>query len=519
MPIDFTQLHAPASAPVKPTPGVSAAASFLSTLSLRVGQAVPAQVAEVRALTAQERALIQSLAAPQSNARSGQETPRTLNSALLNPPALKLVTVKMEAGPLALLSALPLVRGDEVLVQRVSAQKLTIVSENGKPLPPGEGHKRPEADLRPSRPAFNQTLREILPRLNAPSLEQQSHSLQQLIRLLPDGALTKTLTESLRALDRHTLAADKLHNLPNSALAGLTKQLIANSGSFWESQLSKQAASPQALPQALLTTDRKAILLGLIQVTLSALQGQSPSAAANSTPDTDAIAQIVKNFTGAHIRQAGPAIATPADTTQAAGTGKPELLDIRHLAPSLTQALLSGATISPQSGEAGSLQTQLLLLIHQLSLNSLAKIRAQQLGIEPKNSRGPDSPANPHHFSVDLPVRWGEQVEHARIRFEEEAASAPSESSSTARAWLVKLHINTAAIGDLYIHLRYFQDRINLNLWGQNEEILSEAKTKLNAVREAMQAAGLEISEVKYFQGKPEGKSNYISYHLVDIKT
>lgn len=71
----------------------------------------------------------------------------------------------------------------------------------------------------------------------------------------------------------------------------------------------------------------------------------------------------------------------------------------------------------------------------------------------------------------------------------------------------------------MYIHLRYFQDRINLNFWGQNEEILSEAKTKLNAVREAMQAAGLEISEVKYFQGKPEGKSNYISYHLVDIKT
>lgn len=291
----------------------------------------------------------------------------------------------------------------------------------------------------------------------------------------------------------------------------MTRHLIAKSGSFLEAQLGKPgrfaSGFAERRPQS-----------GLARPGTAGpgppLQSQTPSVAAASAPDTDAIARIVKNLAGTSRLLTGQSRSAGASVE-----GKAELLDIRHLAPNLTQALLSGATISPQSPEAASVQTQLLLLVLQLAQNSLAKIRAQQLGIEAKSSRPLDSPASSHQVAVDLPVRWGEQIEHARIGIEEDTSSATSESPSTVRTWLVKLHINTAAAGDLYIHLRYCQERIGLSFWAQSETLLSEAKSKLNTVREAMASAGLEVSEVKYFQGRPEGKSNNISYNLVDIKT
>lgn len=173
---------APASAPLRPAQGSSAAARLLSTLSLQVGQAVPARITEVRTLSAQERTLIQSLATSQTagkgSALSPQNPASERPSALLTPSSLRLVTVKIQARQLALLSALPLARGDEVLVQRAGPGKLAIVSENGKPLPPGQVQKGAESGPRsPGSAALNQALREILPRLNGPSLEQQSQSL------------------------------------------------------------------------------------------------------------------------------------------------------------------------------------------------------------------------------------------------------------------------------------------------------------------------------------------------------
>ncbi|MDO3385575.1 hypothetical protein QWI17_06965 [Gilvimarinus sp. SDUM040013] len=582
MPIDFTQLHGKPS--VKPPEGTPNLAKLLSGLSLKLGQSVAAQVTSVRALSLQERSFLQSQATakasaeplptkPQAAPSSSVTVKPALASSLLSQPALRLINVAIQARQVALLSSLPVTKGDAVLVTRAGPQQLVIASENGKPIAPGsntthlEAAKAAGAERVAPAPlpntsalnatatrataaepaALNQTLREIIPRLHSSSIEQQTQPLQQLIKLLPRNKLTAGIDSALKDLAKLSLSTEQIKQTPRDSLGAQAKQLINNSGSFFESNLAKtQTASPSSNLNLLLGSDRKAILLKLAHLVASnmpGLQNQGPMMNTASKgrpqpqpqpqpqPNTDAISQIVRNLQSTHT--AGhpplPGVAPPSTTTSlGASSGpipgsttsvKPELLDIRQLTPSLSQALLYGGTARISTADSATLQTQLILLTHQLTLNSLAKIRGQQVGADTATLRAGE-PASPgSHFSVDLPVRWGEHTDHARISFEEQENEPQPDSPSTARSWLVKLHINTDAIGDLYIHMRYFNEQIGLGIWAQNNKILDEAKTKLDTVSKAMKSAGVILSNVNYYQGKPAGRANELSYNLVDVKT
>ncbi|MBU2887130.1 flagellar hook-length control protein FliK [Gilvimarinus agarilyticus] len=553
MPIDFTQLHAPASANTAAT--TTSTTRLLSNLSLRVGQPVAAEVTGVRVLTGAEKQLMQAQASstgarPSSNALNAIKP--ELATSLLQQSSLKLVNVKIQAQQVALLSALPLAKGDSVWVNRVNPQKLEIMSENGKPVMvnpqsagPKQGSTTATASVlgqmsRPEVAAVQQTLREILPRLQGVSLEQQSQSLQLLSKLLPHNKLANAINESLKALDKQAVPIEVLRTAPQNIAGVAIKQAVNNSGTFFEANLMKLLTGAQGKStELLLNTDRKAILLNLARLTGannlaastqagSIAQGAASQSTSSESASTHSLAQIIKSLM---TPSSTSAASTPASnvnssnnaasplTGHAAQMAKANLLEVNRLLPSLSQAFLSGVTAAPQSAEAASLQTQLMLLTHQLSLNSLAKIRGQQLGADPVNPKSAESVGSSQQFAVDLPVRWGEQTQHARISFEPERDNVNDKTSTQAHAWLVKLHINTEAVGDIYVHIRYCNEQLGLGFWAQDTSVLQEAKAKLETIRQAMQSAGLAITQVNYFQGKPAGNSNELSYNLVDVKT
>ncbi|UTF60699.1 hypothetical protein [Gilvimarinus sp. DA14] len=533
MPIDFTQLYTGMGAKTAArTAGASPQAnSALAQLRLTPGEAVSAEVLNVKSIKPEHQQWLsreQPASLPPANTRPGDARA-----------ALRLATLLIKGQSLPVITREALQPGQQVAVALTSNRQLSLRPETSAatPRPESTGNNRPAV----AAEVLNQALREILPRQAGPSVEPLAAALARVLQKLPQPPGTQPLTQSLQQLAKAPVALRPGVPLEPVQL----KSALEQSGSLFERHLANAKSKGPEAVQQVISTDRKATLLHLAkQVTAQLPAAAQATAPGLKIPATQAalrpreaadVAAIVRllsagsnaqgvNSHGAQAQLSSPVSPTavnPAQGKTPAGSlpAGMDSLSIKGGELNLSQLLLNSQHIPRETSESRALRTQLLLLTHQLTLNSLARIRQQQLQPEASRARtGEAAPGINVHF--ELPIRLDQGVYPAKIAIQEQPEPGEEKpSAQKGKRWQVTLALQTPEAGDIYARLAYINASLDIVIWGENQQLLKQAKTKFSDYLKPMAAAGLEVNSVQFREGVPTAEGNTLAYNLVDIST
>lgn len=542
MPIDFTQLYRPGGA-VPRSQGESlptASARTAIDLPLKVGEVAQAQVVRQQSLSVEQRQWLAGQTplpaglAPSTKPMAPPPLGQDLKLALAAGESVRLVTLALKGTSLPVLSKEPLQTGQQVSVLLNAKRQLSL-----QPAPPapaatvsqattGGSAQLGRAPIEPK--ALAQALREILPQQSAPRLETNIPLLQQLLSRLPVSGRLEAVQALLARIDRQPVTAPEVNTTT-------LKSAMGHSGTFFEQKLASASRQGPETVQNLINSDRKALLLKLVQTLAPAVPGPAaqspPTQPSNSAPAAD-LALIARLLAGSENAVTKPPVPTGAPAPPAsAPKSQPSLsgtqpsppessaaVDKRWSLPALSQLLLAQPPRALPANDARVLQTQLMLLTHQLTLSSLARVRHNQLQPEITRARAGETQSPSNSVSLDLPIRVDQQLCHTRLTIEEQAQDRQTQKgSSKRRQWQVTLAMNTPKVGDIYAQLRYCQDDLAVVIWGEDRHVLAEAREKFKQIAAALKASGVTLTDIQYREGAPQQAGNQLGYHLVDVKT
>lgn len=169
------------------------------------------------------------------------------------------------------------------------------------------------------------------------------------------------------------------------------------------------------------------------------------------------------------------------------------------------------------------LRTQLILLMHQYTLGSLAKIQLQQLhSINQQLSQVDVSQPN-QSWQFEIPVRQGQDVHPLQIQIEqqwiEEQTPEGHSKASRVRQWNVMLNFDLPIVGKFYAQLGLLGETLTAKFWAEHETTLAETKAKIEMLTQQLEQQGIKVSQVHCLPGTPPKPKMLLSYSLVDVKT
>ena len=169
------------------------------------------------------------------------------------------------------------------------------------------------------------------------------------------------------------------------------------------------------------------------------------------------------------------------------------------------------------------LRTQLIQLMHQYTLGSLAKIQLQQIHSINQQLSQTDVTQPNQSWQFDIPVRHGQEVHPLQIQMEqqwiEEQQDAHTKSSHRTRQWNVMLNFDLPVVGKLYAQLGLLGNNLNAKFWAEHEQTLIEAGRKLDSLTQQLEKEGINVTHIQCVPGAPPKSRMSLSYSLVDIKT
>lgn len=166
------------------------------------------------------------------------------------------------------------------------------------------------------------------------------------------------------------------------------------------------------------------------------------------------------------------------------------------------------------------LRKQLIQLLHQQVMASLAKLQMQQL--HSLNHQHTDTAPGSQSWTLEIPIRWGEQTHSLELRIDEEWVEDKdnkSDNSQKIRQWEVIVSFELPTMGNLHAHLKIINDSVSATLWAEQQLTLQKAKQQLDDLRAQLQASGVEVKKLECFRGQPPQKTLQLGYSLVDIRT
>lgn len=553
-------------------------ASLAKLVGLTLGNNLLASVERVEPIDPQQRdqllrrtqeVLMQLQRLPLTPAIKAQIQQLTEQQQLLQSPQVKLAQLLVNGKPLIVYSDRPMTAGQSLMVQLTDSQRLVWLSQPNasglnpavKPAPDA-GAQRIAADFlvnlsRPGATSPLQTLRDISqPGSNLPAAASQS---------LPNNHLRLLLAEALRTLlpqqdqprelfsalpQLQQLSASQRQWLPPSlqqALKAAADQLrtpeqlsnprllqlaLKNSGVFFEHKLATrlaeaagpiakgatekqtgnlgpQATEAQILTNRLTTQDLKGALLQLIHQTRVAL---GSDAALVLTPG--------KGEARAGSQEAG---SSPVTTSNSTSTTPASELLAKSL-PSLLHLLQLLPQKPPQELNSKQLRTQLLLLLHQQALSSLARVQMQQVHSLNHQQGQSDSAQPSQSWIFELPVRFGHEAHYLELRLQQdwvEEKTGQDEDSPTEkkRQWTVHLSFDLPEAGPFHAQLQVVDESVSARFWAERETTLDRVRTQLEGLRQQLESEGISVTQLQCQAGKPANQRMSINYSLVDITT
>lgn len=359
-------------------------------------------------------------------------------------------------------------------------------------------------------------LRNLLPQKDQPQqLYAALSPLQQLPLERRQAVIPARVQQALKTL------ADQLRSPQQLSNPKLLPLIVRNTGVFFENKLANQVVDTGALPKGnpptgsspigpdssltnrLTTQDLKGALLQLlhrVKQELPANSGRDPSAPPGPSSAT---------------QSTYPGAATTTHVTQvqqsALPVSLPGLLQLIHF-PQRPERELSDKV----------LRNQLLMLLHQQTLGSLAKIQLQQVQTLSHQQSQTDSAQPTQSWVFDIPVRHGQEVHNLEIKLQQDWVDEGEDENKggvKVRQWSVTLSFDLPDAGGFYAQLIVINETLSVKLWAEQQTTLSEARLKLDNLREQLSTQGIVVKQLQCVQGKPPSTNISLHYSLVDITT
>ncbi len=346
-----------------------------------------------------------------------------------------------------------------------------------------------------ARAAISQSFRNLLPQKDSgQDLVTNLPKLAQFIQQIPPAErkdwLSSQLQDALKTLANQIRTADQLTQ-PKLLAASL-----ASNGQTFENKLAQIANAPITTPF----------------ITKSSL----PAASQTPTSIAKAFAQDLK---GALLGLSHQLLTELNKSPLSMGPDA-----TRH---SFTLALpqLLGLLNHRQQGELNpkQMRTQLIQLLHQYTLGSLAKIQLQQLHTLNHQLTQVDSAQPNQSWQFELPVRHGHEIHPLQIHMEqqwvEEKKDEDGQQNQRVRQWTVMLNFDLPIVGKFFAQFSLLNDNLSAKFWAERESTLSDAKQKLTTLTQHLESQGIKVTQTQFIPGLPPQPKMMLGYSLVDIKT
>jgi Flagellar hook-length control protein FliK len=384
----------------------------------------------------------------------------------------------------------------------ISSQALTQTYA----LASGHNHKPPETTA--TQQLISEQLRRLLPHRDTPNLLLTAITqLQQLPAASALELLSPSVAQALKSLAEQIRAPEQFTQ------AKVLAQAVKSSGVFFEQQLqaNTQARDASGKPNTsalstVFTQDLKGALLSLLSRTTQELNGdpQPPS-----TAQTLKLLQTLSSTAPLHpIGAAAHSPITPK-------------LDINLGIGMFIQELMHKPAKELSDKE---LRTQLLVLLQQHSVHSLAKIQWQQLHNLAHEADSKDSAAPTSTWQTEIPVKQHGEVQHLQLRIEREWVddknpAHTNKSNEKIKQWSVSLRFDLPKLGEFCAQLTVINHQVSATLWAAQEPTFSNLRAQLGSLRQQLESEGIEVKSLECMRGMPPEQPLALTYSLIDIST
>lgn len=351
-----------------------------------------------------------------------------------------------------------------------------------------------------ARAAISETLRNLLPQKDSgqdvlSSLPKITQFIQQIPVAQRKEWLSSSIQGALKTLANQIRTSDQLTNPKLLAVS------LANNGQSFEHKLA-QLLNPSAQP-----------------VTKS--QMASPNNPQAATPISKIVTQDLKGALLGLAQQLAVEINKTPTLLSADASRNSLAIALPQLLGMFT-AKMSG---DKQAGELNQKQmrTQLIQLLHQYTMGSLAKIQLQQIH-SLNNQLSQADVAQPNQsWQFELPIAYRHEVHPLQIHMEqkwiEEEHDEHEKQTNRVRQWTVMLNFDLPVIGKFYAQLAIVNENMSAKFWAERESTLADAKQKLNLLTQQLESQGINIVQLQFFPGSPPRPKMMLGYSLVDVKT
>lgn len=169
------------------------------------------------------------------------------------------------------------------------------------------------------------------------------------------------------------------------------------------------------------------------------------------------------------------------------------------------------------------LRAQLMMLLHQHTLGSLAKIQLQQLHALNHQLEQTDSPQPTQSWQFEIPLRHGQETHHLHLHWEyqwvDEENTKEKETPNKIKQWQVMLGFNMESIGQFYVQLILAGNTLSANFWAERLSTLEKTREKIDELQQQLEREGIQIKGMTCLSGLPPKPKMSLGYSLVDIKT
>ncbi|WP_039913577.1 flagellar hook-length control protein FliK [Cellvibrio mixtus] len=383
------------------------------------------------------------------------------------------------------------------------------------------------------RTAISESLRNLLPKKDSgqdllTNLPKVAQFIQQLPLAQRKEWLPNQIQDALKTLANHVRVSDQLSNPKMLAMA------LNNNGQSFENKLAQilqPPSTPTNTPTTISPMAKNAAniinnngnpmnqLLGNGKSISTKLQNINVQQPTHQPKNIDKLAaQDLKGALLGLLHQLD---------TEITASSPGALLQNDSSKSALVNALpqFLGLLMNKQQGELNQkqLRTQLVMLMHQYTLGSLAKIQLQQIHTVNQQLNQADVAQPNQSWQFEIPVRHGQEIHPLQIHMEqqwiEEQQEDNSQKSVRVRQWSVMLNFDLPVVGKFYAQLGLLGNNLNAKFWAENENILAEAKQKIDSLTQLLEQEGIRVTHMQCIPGLPPKPKMLLAYSLVDVKT
>src|SRR5690606_27305296 len=198
---------------------------------------------------------------------------------------------------------------------------------------------------------------------------------------------------------------------------------------------------------------------------------------------------------------------SPVTTSNSTGATPASELLAKSL-PSLLHLLQLLPQKPPQELNGKQLRTQLLMLLHQQALSSLARVQMQQVHSLNHQQGQSDSAQPSQSWMFELPVRIGHEAHYLELRLQQdwvEEKTGQDEDSPTEkkRQWTVHLSFDLPEAGLFHAQLQVVDESVSARFWAEREATLDRVRTQLEGLRQQLESEGISVTQLQCQAGKP----------------